>query len=159
MCILALFRRLRSCSLMWVQGWLSCSFMRSSASPLTFPFATTTLSSSTMAAAFSMLASQSSSLCPCLPLNVSMSFRTNMLNWCLLLLLFSVVFIELLLFHINVLDRSLIPATSSLMLLDMLLVSLRAWSSSLQRCLISSSWLAGLLLYPAYGPCWSLGAP
>ena len=77
----------------------------------------------------------------------------------LLLLVFSVVFVELLLFHINVLDRSLIPATSSLMSLDMLRASLCAWSSSLQRCLISSSWLAGLLLCPAYRPWWLLGFP
>ena len=159
MCMLALFRRLQSCSLMWVQGWFSCSFMRSHASPLAFPFATTTLSSSTMAAAFSTPASQSSSLCPCLPSNISMSFRTDMLNWCLLLLLLSVVFIKLLLFHINVLDRSRIPATSSLMSLDMLHASLCAWSSSLQRCLISSSWLAELRLCLVYRPCWSPGAP
>ena len=44
---------------------------------------------------------------------------------------------------INVLDRPHIPATSSLMSFDMLHASLRAWSSSLRRCLISSSWLAG----------------
>ena len=144
---------------MWAQGWSSCSFMRSRASALAFPFATMTSFSSTMVAAFSISASQSSSLCPCLPSNISMSFRTDMLNWCLLLLLFSVLFIELLLFHINVLDRSLIPATSSLMSLDMLRVSLCAWSSSLRRCLISSSWLAGLWLFPVYGPWWSLGFP
>ena len=60
--MLALFRWLRSCSLIWCQGWLSCSLMRSRASPLTFPFATTTSSSSTIVAAFSTSASQSSSL-------------------------------------------------------------------------------------------------
>ena len=151
--MLALFRRLRSCSLMWCQGWLSCSFMRSCASPLAFPFATTTLFSSTIAAAFSMSASQSSSLWPCLPLNVSMLFNTDMLNWCLRLLLLCVVFIELLLLCINVLDRFRIPATNSLMSSDMLRVSLRAWSSSFRRCLISSSHLAGLQLCPMYGPC------
>ena len=80
MCMLALFRQLQSCSLMWCQGWLSCSFMRSCASPLTFPFATTTSFSSIIAAAFSMSASQSSSLWPCLPSNVSMSFNTDMLT-------------------------------------------------------------------------------
>ena len=64
--------------------------------------------------------------------------------------MFSVVFDELLLFRINVLDRSLIPATSSMMSLDMLRVSLRAWSSSLWRCLISSSWLS-------YGYAWCTG--
>ena len=80
MCMLALFRQLRSCSLIWCQGWLSCSLMRSRASPLTFPFATTTLSSSMIAATFSMSASQSSSWWPCLPLNVSMLFNTDMLN-------------------------------------------------------------------------------
>ena len=133
--------------------------MRSRASPLAFPFATTTLSSSTMAAAFSTSASQSSSLCPCLPSNVSMSFRTDILNWCLQLLLLCVVFIELLLFCTNVLDRSRIPATSSLMSFDMLHAFLCAWSSSLRRCLISSSWLAGLWLCPVYGPCRSMGAP
>ena len=79
-CILALFRQLQSCSLMWGQGWSSCSFMRSCASPLAFPFTTITSFSSTMAAAFSISASQSSSLCPCLLSNVSMLFRTDMLN-------------------------------------------------------------------------------
>ena len=79
-CMLALFRRLRSCSLMWCQGWLLCSFMRSRASPLAFPFATTTSSSSMIAAAFSTSVSQSSSLWPHLPSNVSMSFNTDMLN-------------------------------------------------------------------------------
>ena len=133
--------------------------MRSHASPLTFPFVATTLSSSTMAAAFSTSASQLSSLCPCLPSNVLMSFSTNMLNLCLLFLSLCVVFIELLLFRINVLDRSHISATSSLMSLDMLCVSLCAWSSSLWRCLISSSWLAGLWLCPVYGPGRSPGAP
>ena len=65
---------------MWCQGWFSCSFMRSLANPLAFPFATTTSSSSTIAAAFSTSASQSSSLWPCLPLNVSMSFNNDKLN-------------------------------------------------------------------------------
>ena len=157
--MLVLFRWLQSCSLIWCQGWLSCSLMRSRASPLAFPFATTTSSSSTIAAAFSTSASQSSSLWPCLPLNVSMSFNTKMLNCCLLLLLLCVVFIELLLLRINVLDRSCIPATSSLMSFDMLRASLRAWSCSLQRCLISSSWLAGLWLCPMYRPCRLPGAP
>ena len=141
------------------QGWSSCSFMRSLASPLAFPFATITSFSSTMAAAFSISASQSSNLCPCLPSNVSMSFRTDVLTDVFCYCLLSVVFIELLLFRSNVLDRSLIPATSSLMLLDMLHVSLCAWSSSLRRCLISSSWLAGLLLCLVYRPCWSPGFP
>ena len=77
-CILALFRQLQSCSLMWGQGLSSCSFMRSHASPLAFPFATITSFSSTRVAAFSLSASQSSSLCPYLPLYVSMSFRTDM---------------------------------------------------------------------------------
>ena len=157
--MLVLFRWLQSCSLMWGQGWFSCSFMRSRASPLTFPFATTTSSSSTMAAAFSTSVSQSSSLCPCLPSNVSMSFRTDIIQNCLRLLPLCVVFIKLLLLSINVQDRSCIPATSSLMSFDMLCASLHAWSSSLQRCLISSSWLAGLLLCPMYGPCWLPGAP
>ena len=61
-CMLALFRWLRSCSLIWCQGWLSCSLMRSRASPLAFPFATTTSFSSTIGVAFSTFASQSSSL-------------------------------------------------------------------------------------------------
>ena len=138
---------------MWCQGWLSCSFMRSHASPLAFPFATTTSSSSTIAAAFSTSASQSSSLWPCLPSNVSMSFNTDILNWCLRLLLLCVVFIELLLLCINVLDRFRIPATNSLMSSDMLCVSLCAWSSSFWRCLILSSRLAGLWLCPMYGTC------
>ena len=60
--MLALFRRLPSCSLIWCQGWFSHSLMMSCASPLTFPFATATLSSSTIAVAFSTSASQSSSL-------------------------------------------------------------------------------------------------
>ena len=156
--MLALFRQLRSCSLIWCQGWLSCSLMRSGASPLAFPFATTTSFSSTIAAAFSTSASQSSSLWPCLPSNVSMSFNTDMLNWCLWLLVLCVVFIELLLLCINVLDRFRIPATNSLMSSDILCVSLRAWSSSFRRCLISSSRLAGLRLCPIYGPCRLLGA-
>ena len=80
MCMLALSRWLQSCSLMWCQGWFSCSLMRSHASPLTFPFVTTTSSFSTMAAAFSTSVSQSSSLCPCLPSNVLMSFSTDMVN-------------------------------------------------------------------------------
>ena len=40
----------------------------------------------------------------------------------------------------------------------MLRASLCAWSSSLRRCLISSSQLAGLWLCPVYGPCRLLGA-
>ena len=75
------------------------------------------------------------------------------------LLLLCVVFIELLLLHISVLDRSHIPATNSLMSSDMLHVSLHAWSNSFQMCLISSSWLAGLWLCPMYVPCRSPGIP
>ena len=83
-----------------------------------------------------------------------MSFNTDMLNWCLRLLVLCVVFIELLLLCISVLDRSRIPATSSLMSSNILC----AWSSSFRRCLISSSRLAGLQLCPMYGPCRSSGA-
>ena len=50
------------------------------------------------------------------------------------------------------LDRFRIPATNSLTSSDMLRASLRAWSSSFQRCLILSSRLAGLRLCPMYGP-------
>ena len=145
-CILALFKRSLNCSLMCVQGSLSSSFIKSLAIPLAFPFATTTSSSSIIDAAFSMSANQSSSLCPCFPSYVSISFNIDILSWCLRPLLFNEVFLVLLLLCINVLDRSLIPATSSLMSSDMLRVSLRALSSSPRRCLISSSWLAWLRL-------------
>ena len=52
-----------------------------------------------------------------------------MLRWCFLLLLFNVVFLVLL-FCINVLERSLIPATSSLMSFDILHASLLVKLSS-----------------------------
>ena len=87
-CILALFRWLQSCSLMWGQGLSSCSVMRSRASPLAFPFATITSFSSTRVAAFSISASQPSSLCPCLPLSVRCHLKLICLAdvfccWCL----------------------------------------------------------------------------